>query len=56
MTLAPFDVEVIEQWIDLGGVPDDQSTRDYACRLLLRLWADRQTWVQIAEQLIEGSQ
>lgn len=52
MSLAPSHVALIEQWVALGGVPRDGSTRDFVCDELLFMWADRQAWVAIAEQLL----
>jgi hypothetical protein len=52
MSLCRTDVELLERWAALGGVPQDRSTRDFICdHLLLRLWEDRQAWVQIADDL-----
>jgi len=53
MSVSPIDSVLLNQWIALGGVPDDRSTRDYACELLLKVWADRNQWVATAMELTE---
>lgn len=51
--LTQSDVELIEQWAALGGVPDDASTRDVACRLLFKVHEDRQRWIDAAHELLD---
>ena len=42
VSLCAQDREILAVWAELGGVPDDQGTRDVACRMLLKLWAAHQ--------------
>ena len=51
--LTQSDVELIEQWQAAGGVPQDQSTRDHACRLLFKVFEDRNRWVDAATELLK---
>lgn len=51
MSLCRADVELLEQW-SATGVPEDRSTRDFACRLLLKVWADRCEWIAIVDELM----
>lgn len=40
--LGGKDRDILTMWIDLGDIPDDLATRDYANRLLFKLWAAHQ--------------
>jgi len=53
MALARSDVALVTHWL-ANGVPADRGTRDFICDVLLpRLWADRQTWVDVATEAVD---
>lgn len=40
--ICGMDREVLDIWAEMGGVPNDPSTLEYAGRLCLKLWAELQ--------------
>lgn len=53
--IPDLDRGLLEMWSEVGGVPDDASTREFALKLLLKLWEDykevESTMMQLLDQL-----
>lgn len=47
--------EQCDLWTELGGVPDDHSTREIAAGMLLALWAEYQSLRATLDELLSDA-
>ena len=50
--ICASDEQTIATWRD-HGIPDDQSTRDHAAHLVLKLADERDEWRALATELVD---
>lgn len=56
MSVVPFDRRTVEIWSELGAVPDDLPTREYAARMCAHLLHEYDQAIAIAAMVCEVEQ